>query len=211
LLPFNGKKQYDQNANCPILKPMNNVAALEEKRIFLVASNSKQRSDLFTYVIQKHIASAKIFYSLDGVDCMFRISNQVPNMSITRALNWIAKGDNNEYHLRFLVPREVLFRQGQPGDCAYFVRKGELKAYTGTGLAEKMLGEINVNEFVGEMAHINNEPRSATVEDISDCELIEIPFGTLDSVLFSKPAWAKALVMTLSRRLKMTNSKIVNG
>ncbi len=149
---------------------MNNVAALEEKRIFLVASNSKQRSDLFTYVIQKHIASAKIFYSLDGVDCLFRISNQVPNiliidsdlpkkdafevtseilknrklkeiaviivsplpdkdqfvdevvtgrvqflvehkndykfnMSITRALNWIAKGDNNEYHLRFLVPR----------------------------------------------------------------------------------------------------------
>lgn len=45
----------------------------------------------------------------------------------------------------------------------------------------------------------------ATVQAIGDCELIEIPMGTLDMVLFSKPAWSKALVATLSRRLKRSN------
>ena len=49
---------------------------------------------------------------------------------------------------------------------------------------------------------INHEPRFATVTAAKDCELIEIPFGTLDIVLFTKPAWAKALVMTLSKRLR---------
>jgi CRP/FNR family cyclic AMP-dependent transcriptional regulator len=43
------------------------------------------------------------------------------------------------------------------------------------------------------------------VKALSDCELIEIPIGTLDTVLFSKPAWARALMMTLSKRLKRSN------
>ncbi|MBL7688606.1 MAG: Crp/Fnr family transcriptional regulator, partial [Bdellovibrionaceae bacterium] len=63
-------------------------------------------------------------------------------------------------------------------------------------------------EFVGEMAHINQEPRSASVKALEDCELIEIPNGSLDLVLFSKPAWAQALMRTLSRRLKRINETL---
>ena len=75
---------------------------------------------------------------------------------------------------------------------------------------EVLLGTIRPGEFVGEMAHINNENRTATVRAISDCELIEIPNGTLDLVLFSKPVWARALVSTLSKRLKMSNNLLLN-
>lgn len=70
------------------------------------------------------------------------------------------------------------------------------------------LGKIKAGEFVGEMAHINKEPRSATVTAVTDCELIEIPFGSLDPILFSKPSWSKALFVTLSKRLKLTSEKL---
>ena len=91
------------------------------------------------------------------------------------------------------------------------MKSGELTATKEGSNQNVTLGKIKAGEFVGEMAHINNETRSATVQANCDCELIEIPMGTLDLVLFSKPMWAKALVATLSKRLKASNTFIVNG
>ncbi|MGZ3771541.1 MAG: Crp/Fnr family transcriptional regulator, partial [Bdellovibrio sp.] len=71
-----------------------------------------------------------------------------------------------------------------------------------------MLGEIMPGEFVGEMGHFNHEPRSATVEAITEVELIAIPSGSLESVVFARPSWAKALVKTLSLRLRRANKAL---
>ncbi|MCB0415661.1 MAG: Crp/Fnr family transcriptional regulator, partial [Bdellovibrionales bacterium] len=59
-----------------------------------------------------------------------------------------------------------------------------------------------------EMAYINGEPRSADVVALSDCELIEFGVDRLDSLLFKKPSWSKALMKTLSKRLKRANEAI---
>jgi hypothetical protein len=58
----------------------------------------------------------------------------------------------------------------------------------------------------GEMAYINGEPRAANVIAEGPSELIEIPFERLDHVLFQKPMWSKALMRTLSKRLKNANN-----
>jgi CRP/FNR family transcriptional regulator, cyclic AMP receptor protein len=120
---------------------------------------------------------------------------------LNRALNFVALGDEAGYRLRFLNPDDILFNEGEKGDCAYIVKKGELEAIKDS----QKLGNILAGEFVGEMSHFNGEPRSATIKAITNCELIQIPFGSLDGVLFAKPAWSKALVMTLTKRLKNTN------
>lgn len=119
---------------------------------------------------------------------------------LRKALNFISMGEESGYRLRYLNPEEVLFNEGDTGDSVYIVKKGELVAFNAT----KELGKISAGEFVGEMSHFNGEPRSATVRSISHAELIQIPFGSLDVILFSKPAWSKALVITLTRRLKNT-------
>ncbi len=126
---------------------------------------------------------------------------------INRALNWIAHGDNSNYKMRFLAAGEILIHDGEKGETVYIVKRGQLKAYKLEGAQEIMLGYVNPGEFVGEMAYINGEPRSANVESLTDCELIEIPNDCLDIILFSKPAWSKALVKTLSTRLKISNEE----
>ncbi len=130
---------------------------------------------------------------------------------LTRALNRISMNGDLEYHLHFLAPGQILFREGDIAKSVYVVRRGHLMAYKGSESTPTQLGEIHIGEFVGEMAHINQEPRSATVRAIEDCELIEIPNGSLDLVLFSKPAWAQALMRTLSRRLKQTNETLAKS
>lgn len=134
--------------------------------------------------------------------------NEVPKKlphCLHRALNRISFGENSSYKLRFLSAHETLLREGERTHSVFIVRSGEMKA-TKNGVT---LGYIKAGEFVGEMAHINDDNHFATVQALTDCELIEIPAGTLDLVLFSKPAWAKALITTLSKRLKITNSQIV--
>ncbi|MGZ5279261.1 MAG: cyclic nucleotide-binding domain-containing protein [Pseudobdellovibrionaceae bacterium] len=125
-----------------------------------------------------------------------------------KALNRLVDQNDFTYRLRFLAPEDVLFNEGEEAKSVFIVKSGELNAIKLFGSATRVLGQIQKGEFVGEMAHINDEPRSATVKALSDCELIEIPFGTLDTVLFSKPAWSKALMATLSKRLKRSNESI---
>jgi CRP-like cAMP-binding protein len=127
---------------------------------------------------------------------------------LMKSLNRLADDRNFSYRLRFLSPGEILFREKDEANSVFIVRRGEMRAFKGRGEDTRILGSITTGEFVGEMAHINSEPRSATVEALSDCELIEIPMGTLDTVLFTKPAWSKALVATLSKRLKRTNESL---
>jgi CRP/FNR family cyclic AMP-dependent transcriptional regulator len=129
------------------------------------------------------------------------------NNLVTRALNWVSHEDKSIYHLRFLAPQEQLIREGEAADFVYILKTGELKAYKTDGSEEVLLGKIHPGEFVGEMAYINGEARSANVMSLTDCELIEIPSASLDAVLFSRPAWSKALLKTLSKRLKNSNDE----
>jgi CRP/FNR family cyclic AMP-dependent transcriptional regulator len=104
-----------------------------------------------------------------------------------------------------IVKGEQLIKQGEKADNVYLVKSGELEASTFKGTEKVILGKISSGEFVGEMAYINGEPRSADVFATADCELIAMPAGVLDQVLFTKPAWAKALIKTLTKRLKQAN------
>lgn len=127
---------------------------------------------------------------------------------LTKALSRLGQDKKNEFTLRYMKPNEQLFKEGVIGTSAFLVKRGELAASKFHKGQEVELGRIKAGEFVGEMAHINQEPRSATVTAVTDCELIEIPFGSLDPILFSKPSWSRALFVTLSKRLKMTNEKL---
>jgi hypothetical protein len=118
---------------------------------------------------------------------------------------------HQEYTLRHLHAGELLFAEGEEAKVVYIVKNGTLRAYSDSiSGARVTLGDITAGEFVGEMGHFNHEPRSATVEALSDVELVEIPLNSLENVIFSKPSWAKALVKTLSLRLRRAN-KVLTG
>jgi CRP/FNR family cyclic AMP-dependent transcriptional regulator len=109
-----------------------------------------------------------------------------------------------DFNIKALKAGEILFKEGDAATSVYLVKKGTLCAVDKNN---DPLGNINETEFVGEMAHFTGETRSATVSAFTDCQLIEIPFGNLEMLLFSKPSWAKALMKTLSNRLKQANKK----
>lgn len=128
-------------------------------------------------------------------------------MVVARALNFLLQGDPFEFRVKFLAKGDVLIRRGEKADYIYFLKRGQMRAS-----AESVeLGNIESREFVGEMAYITGDARSADVVALTDCELIEIPIGHVDRLLFQKPAWSKALMQTLSRRVKSGNQQLTSG
>ena len=129
---------------------------------------------------------------------------------VNKALNFVSTGEHNEYSIKFCSKGEVLIHDGEAADFVYILKSGKMEAYKEKDGEEIILGEIQAGEFVGEMAHFNHENRSANVRAKEECELIVIPDETLDRVLFTKPSWTKALFLTLSKRVKETNEKLVS-
>jgi FixJ family two-component response regulator len=126
---------------------------------------------------------------------------------VNRALNWAGRDEKSIYQIRFMAAGELLIREGEEGEFVYIVKHGRLMAFKGAAPSESVLGYVEPGEFVGEMAYVNGERRSASVICLEETELIEIPRQNLDSILFSKPAWSKALMRTLSRRLQRSNAE----
>lgn len=124
-----------------------------------------------------------------------------------RSLNFSTHREDSEFFLRFIAKNEMLLREGDRAEYVYFVMRGKLMAFSEKSGDRVDLGHIESGEFVGEMAYINGEPRSASVMAETDCELIEVPLDRFSNVLFKRPSWSKALMVTLSRRLKAANQE----
>jgi len=65
----------------------------------------------------------------------------------------------------------VLFREGEQGDCAFIIEKGALKITTDTNGSPYLLRIAKAGEIIGEMAVIDDSPRSATVTVARDVRL----------------------------------------
>jgi CRP/FNR family cyclic AMP-dependent transcriptional regulator len=123
----------------------------------------------------------------------------------------LAATEHSEFTFKTLLLKtgQSLFKEGDESKSAFLLKSGRLSVSRDQGGKGILLGEVYPGEFVGEMAHITGEPRSANVSAAEDSELVEIPCGTLDLLIFSKPTWTKALLKTFAHRLRETNRKMV--
>lgn len=134
-------------------------------------------------------------------------SSQI-KLAFVHGFNYFSGSTRQDFKVRILSEGDVLIRQGDKADNVYLLQKGRLRAVQQAQNSEKLLGDIAPGEFVGEMAYINQEMRSATVIADEHSELVEIPIQFADQILFQKPSWARALMKTLSKRLKRSNLRI---
>jgi EAL domain-containing protein (putative c-di-GMP-specific phosphodiesterase class I) len=68
----------------------------------------------------------------------------------------------------------VIFREGDVGHCAYMLLRGRVEVSVTRPGTPLVLAERGAGEIFGEMAIIDDLPRSATVRAVEDCELLLI-------------------------------------
>ncbi len=98
----------------------------------------------------------------------------------------------------------VVFRQGEDGDCMYYIQLGSVGIYTDYGTEkEKQLVVLEEDAFFGEMGLIEKMPRSATaVIDEDDTVLRKITEDELDTLFKYSPNLVVRCIEHLSGRLR---------
>jgi len=105
---------------------------------------------------------------------------------------------------RFLAAGEIIFREGDPAEEFFVIRRGEVEIRSGNRLLET-LGE---NEIFGEMALIDASPRSA--DAIAKTDAVVAPITEKQYVFLVKhtPYFALKVMRVLARRLRAQNKAL---
>jgi CRP/FNR family transcriptional regulator, cyclic AMP receptor protein len=106
-----------------------------------------------------------------------------------------------------------IFKEGDSGDVMYGVVQGKVRISKRVpGIGEEALAILEPGNYFGEMALIEDGPRSADAIAHIGCTLWVIERGKLEGLMFMDKELAYSLlwsfVRTLSERLRETNDKI---
>jgi CRP/FNR family cyclic AMP-dependent transcriptional regulator len=105
---------------------------------------------------------------------------------------------------------EVIFKEGSTGSEMYLIRRGRvLLSVRQNETQEVPLIVLNRGDFFGEMALVDDSPRSATASAVDDdTELIVMDRGRFLFMVRQQPEFALSLMHTLCRRLRDMDKRL---
>jgi CRP-like cAMP-binding protein len=103
----------------------------------------------------------------------------------------------------------VVFFENEEGDSFFIIVDGRIKVtILGDDGREVILSVLGRGDFFGEMALLDNEPRSATAIAVEDTELLSLHRNDFQSVLSDNRSIMSALIRILTARLRRANHQI---
>lgn len=108
---------------------------------------------------------------------------------------------------------EIIFKEGSTGGALYMILEGKVRVSREvSGMGEEALAVLTPGDAFGEMALIDDFPRSADVRVHERCRLLVISKEALEDLLFLNRDLAYEIlwnfVKILSSRLRETNDKM---
>lgn len=104
---------------------------------------------------------------------------------------------------------ETIIVQGEMGVSAFLIQSGDVVVFTELDGKRVELARMGPGQIVGEMALVVDSPRTATVQALTDCNLIVITRDTLRDKLQKSDPTIRALVSMLMKRLAQSNKALL--
>ncbi|MDD5089288.1 MAG: cyclic nucleotide-binding domain-containing protein [Candidatus Wallbacteria bacterium] len=101
---------------------------------------------------------------------------------------------------------DVIFREGETSREAYLLLSGSLEVVKNGEVVAEIKEE---GSFIGEMAVLLGEPRTATLQAKEDCELGVVTDKNFDSLVQKMPTVAYKLAKSLAFRLRETTAELI--
>ena len=104
---------------------------------------------------------------------------------------------------------EVIFEEGSFGSEMYVLRSGRVRVYRTSAEGEIELGVFKPGEFFGEMALVDNAPRSASacaLED--DTRLIALDKDKFLFLVSHQPTFALVIMHVLCQRIRSLSGSV---
>ncbi len=103
---------------------------------------------------------------------------------------------------------EVICKEGDTGDAMYLIRSGRAAIVRGSFDAPIILSCRGAGEFIGEMALLEDLPRSASVVAVDEMQLLKLTRDDFKRMLPNSPKMDIGLLQKLSARLRAADDAI---
>lgn len=141
------------------------------------------------------------------------------NQEIIRQIDFLASLDEQAIHniadkfKEITFPKgTILFKENDQGDCFYVLKSGRVSLTKRVNIEDDTAGELiffKPYEYFGELALIDDEPRSGTVTVSEDASLLKINKDDFLAICKDHPTVLFSIVRTMSRRLRDTNDRYI--
>jgi len=96
---------------------------------------------------------------------------------------------------------EVIFSEFEPGDTFYLIQSGRVELVKIIGDIERKLDVLQPSEMFGEMAILENSPRSATAIALDTVKVLEFNTQNFEILMLGNPQIALKLLKMFAKRI----------
>ena len=153
----------------------------------------------------------KPFEEMDLLGAIERRLSKYASVSKAKGVDELAKAAGNYHSLkdlekdrktRIFKKKDVIYREGDFGSYVYKILKGKVKTYhihaEGKEFIHSLLKE---DDFLGEVAMIQDLPRTEFAEALEDTELLLIPREDFQKLVFSNREVASKFIKIMAKDL----------
>ncbi len=112
---------------------------------------------------------------------------------------------------KVFYPSDVVFKEGDPGDCAYLIEKGEIRITKGTPEGEIELGRLGPGAIFGEMAMIDKQPRMAKATALNETTVTFVNHVMFENKLAAADPFLRALLNIMVRNVRQLSNQLVSS
>src|SRR6516162_9766567 len=127
-----------------------------------------------------------------------KLSSRVPRMKHDTSFALLT---GNDVETRVVKAGGTIFREGDDAHELFVIKSGDVRIQLGN----RALTELHANDIFGEMALIDDEPRSATAVAITDVELVPVTEKQFLFLVSQTPYFALKVMRVLAQRLRASN------
>lgn len=105
-------------------------------------------------------------------------------------------------------PDDIICKQGDIGDAAYFIMAGEADVIVDTPSGPLTVASLGKNDVVGEIAILINVPRTATITAKTEVTALKITKDVFFRMVTEFPEMAVEMMRVLAERLVRTTDDL---
>src|SRR5690349_15795469 len=106
---------------------------------------------------------------------------------------------------------EVIFHQGDPGDSLHFLTDGRVKVVLDAETGEEaVIAILGPGDSFGELALIDGEPRSATVETLEAVQTVSLSRNDFMAVILANPPAAEQMLIALATMVRRADESMAD-
>jgi len=102
---------------------------------------------------------------------------------------------------KIFEPGQIIFCEYEPGNDFYFIQEGDVKIIKTMGDTQKTLDILTTGDIFGEMAILEEQPRSATAIAVDRVRTLHFNRTNFDTLMNGNPQLAYRLLQIFSTRI----------